>query len=288
MAAIKPFIGSWHGRLSTKQLLIIKFLSSIGKRPVRRRHSRFRWAIALPSLICPPTEQVDVSPSEAWLLGILVAEGHLTPDGKVKVASQNPELLARVSATWRKVAAGYTSEYTAASSFPNAQPVTQLHLNGNCDYGRYLYPQIYTREGHKRIPQRILNADHAARLAFLEGFNAGDGLRTTPCTYEFQGFCTASPVLAAGLYWLVSTTLEQRITLGLEERGDRTYYKLNLNSPQTTQSGQHLCKPKDEVIKAHAIAHEGWVFDLATTSGTFHAGIGQGWIITPRGAVKHS
>lgn len=226
----------------------------------------------------PATEQVDVSPSEAWLLGILVAKGHITPEGKVTVANHDPELLARVGATWRKVAAGYIRESTAGSGFPSGQPVSQLHLEGNCDYGRYLYPQIYTREGYKRIPQRILNADHTARLAFLEGFNAGDGLRSPPWTDGFQGFCTASPVLAAGLYWLVSTTLEQPITLCLEEGGDRTYYKLTWDSSQTRQSGQHLCQPKNEVITAHAIAHEGWVFDLATTSGTFHAGIGQGWI----------
>ncbi|MDM7327692.1 MAG: GDP-mannose 4,6-dehydratase [Thermosynechococcus sp. Uc] len=223
----------------------------------------------------PATEQVEVSPSEAWLLGILVAEGHLTPEGTVKVASQDPELLTRVGATWRKVAAGYTGECAAANDWPNAQPVTSLHLKGNCDYGRYLYAQIYTRGGHRRIPQRILNADHAARLAFLEGFSAGAGLGSTS---EFQSFCTTSPAVAAGLYWLVSTTLEQRITLCLETQGDRTAYRLNLNSPQPPQSGEHRCTPKDEVLKAHAIAYAGWVFDLATTSGTFHAGIGQGWI----------
>ena len=42
--------------------------------------------------------------------------------------------------------------------------------------------------------------------------------------------------------------------------------------------GQHLRRPLEEVVKAGPIEHQGWLFDLATETGTFHAGIGQGWI----------
>ena len=32
------------------------------------------------------------------------------------------------------------------------------------------------------------------------------------------------------------------------------------------------------MVKVDPVDYRGWLFDLATTSGTFHAGVGQGWI----------
>ncbi len=37
-------------------------------------------------------------------------------------------------------------------------------------------------------------------------------------------------------------------------------------------------RPLAEVVKAQPVEYKGWLFDLATTTGTFHAGIGQGWV----------
>ncbi len=225
-----------------------------------------------------PTDQIDLTETEAWLLGILVAEGYVNTEGRAYFTNQDPDLLERVENTWRKVTGGSCSRYIAPSGFEGGSPVTQLRLNGNRDYGRYIHSSLYTRSGHKRVPKRILNAGHRERLAFLQGFNAGDGLKSTPCTYEFQGFKTASAPLAAGLYWLATHTLQQRIILCTEARADRLYYQLNLNSPNPSAKGRHLQRPLSEVVKADPIEYSGWLFDLATTSGTFHAGIGQGWI----------
>jgi GDPmannose 4,6-dehydratase len=33
-----------------------------------------------------------------------------------------------------------------------------------------------------------------------------------------------------------------------------------------------------EVVKTEPVDYRGWLYDLATTTGTFHAGVGQGWI----------
>ncbi len=226
------------------------------------------------------TDQIDLTPSEAWLLGILAAEGYVSPEGKIQVANQDSALLDRVAAYWRKVAGGSSSRYVAKSGFENGNDVIQLRLIGNRAYGRYLRESLYTRSGDKRIPKRILNASHQAQLAFLEGFNAGDGLKSTPCTYEFQGFKTASSVMAAGLYWMSVTTLKQRAIICTEERNGQLYYQINLNSPNVQPGGKggHLRRPLAEVVKAEPVDYKGWLFDLATTTGTFHAGIGQGWI----------
>lgn len=226
-----------------------------------------------------PTNLISMTEDEAWLLGILAADGYVSDEGEVQVSNQDTDLLDQVAACWRKVCGGNSSPYRAPCGFEGGREVTQLRLTGAQAYGRYLHESLYTRSGYKRIPQRILNAPLEARLAFLRGFNAGDGLRSTPSTYEFQGFKTVSPALAAGLYWLALTTLNQRAIICIEEREGRLYYQINLNSPDVPgEKGQHLRRPLEEVVKAESINYSGWLFDLATTTGTFHAGIGQGWI----------
>ena len=97
---------------------------------------------------------------------------------------------------------------------------------------------------------------------------------------SFKGFKTASAVMAAGLYWLTLTTLRQRAIICPEERNGRLYYQVNLNSPKSRKAQRdNICvKPLEEVVKTEVVDYPNWLFDLATTTGTFHAGIGQGWI----------
>jgi GDPmannose 4,6-dehydratase len=248
--------------------------------PVGRRADEVRVGDTLRLInLPPPTDAIRMTEEEAWLLGVLTAEGYVSPGGKIQVTNQDGALLDEVATFWRQVTGGSTSTYTAPSGFASGQPVTQLRLTGANDYGRYVRNSLYTRSGHKRIPSRVLNANCEARLAFLHGFNAGDGLKSAHGTYGFQGFKTSSAAIAAGLYWLAVTTLRQRTIICLEERNGRLYYQLNLNSPDVPgQKGQHLRRPLDEVVKTAPIEYRGWLFDLATTTSTFHAGVGQGWI----------
>lgn len=226
-----------------------------------------------------PSDQIAMTDDEGWLLGILAAEGWIGVTGKVHVANQDSILLDAVAACWRRVTGGESGQYVAKSGFSGGRPVTQLRLLGAGAYARMVRGELYTRSGAKRVPRRVLNAGPQARLAFLRGFNAGDGLKSTPCTYEFQGFKTSSAALAAGLYWLVRVTLQQRAILCTEAREGRLYIQININSPDVSGTkGQHLVRPIDEVVRADRIEHTGWLFDLATDSGTFHAGVGQGWI----------
>ena len=59
------------------------------------------------------------------------------------------------------------------------------------------------------------------------------------------------------------------------------YYQINLRCPDDERQGAkgvHLRRPVDEVVSVSPTPYEGWLFDLATESGTFHAGVGAGWI----------
>ena len=249
-------------------------------RAVERNAESVQVGDALALIELPrPTHLVKMIDAEAWLLGALTAEGYVSEEGKIHFSNQDEALLQQVALAWQQVTGGYTSRYVAPSGFKEGKAVVQLKLIGANNYGRYIRDTLYTRTNEKRIPKRVLNTTQEAQIAFLRGFNAGDGLKSTPCTYEFQGFKTRSATLAAGLYWLAQVVLNQRAIICLEQRNDQLYYQINLNSPQVVgQKGQHLRRPLNQVVKAEVIPYKGWLFDLATASGTFHAGVGQGWI----------
>jgi hypothetical protein len=115
-------------------------------------------------------------------------------------------------------------------------------------------------------------------LAFLRGYNMCDGLKKNPCLYEFKNFKTNSATLAMGLWYLVDQTIKQRINLTLERnaRGN-IFYSLNLLSPNNRiKCGDHLRKPQNEVKKILDVDnYNGWFYDLETTSGEFHCGVGR-------------
>jgi GDPmannose 4,6-dehydratase len=223
----------------------------------------------------PPTNVIQMTEEEAWLLGVIVADGYISEEGKIQITNQDAQFLEQVAEVARKVIGCRSRLSVAPSGFEGGKPVYQLYLPGANEYGRYIRNSVYTRSGYKRIPQRVLNAGPEARLAFLRGYNAGNGLQRAPIQYEFKSFKTASAPLAAGLYWLVHVTLNQRAILCVEERDGRLYYQINLNSPNVQgQKG----RPLSEVVRVTLVEYNGWLFDLATQSGTFHAGVGQGWI----------
>jgi GDPmannose 4,6-dehydratase len=223
---------------------------------------------------------VQVTEAEAWLLGALAGDGYVNEEGDVRVTGNDEKLLDEAAQAWRAITGGDATRWTGRSGFGD-RPVEAVNLNGSKAYGRWLRPQLYTEDGDKRVPARILNASLEAQLAFLRGYNETDGLRAGHSKYEFKSFKTASPCLAAGLWWLAHRALGQRAVLSVEDRNGKGYYQINLSVPDDERQGQkgaHLRRPVAEVVKVTPTDHEGWLFDLATESGTFHAGIGDGWI----------
>jgi GDPmannose 4,6-dehydratase len=226
----------------------------------------------------PATEAVDMTPDEAWFLGAMAAEGYVS-ERKARFTGCDAEFVDRVEQAWRRLTGGQTSSRLGRSGFAGGDAPIQLDLTGSPSYCDWLRDQLYTKRGKKRVPFRILNATAAARCAFLTGYNEGDGLAAGNGTYLFKSFKTNSAVLAQGLWWLAHVTLGQRTILCTEQREDRVYYQINLNGPSPQgQKGAHLQRPLDEVVKIDEPRERGWLFDLETASGTFHAGIGLGWI----------
>lgn len=214
---------------------------------------------------------------EAEFLGLMCADGSITEDGKGKFINKNQTLIKRVEDLWLKVSGGSVSYYENESGYKKGNKILNLNLNGNSAYLKYLRDQLYTESKYSKIPKRILNAGDDVKLAFLRGFNLGDGTKTAKKS-EFQCFTMDSQTLALGLWYLIESTLGYRMTLHVEERNEnQIYYKININSSDT-KKGNHLIKDSREIKKITKLNYTGWVFDLETESGTFSAGIGNTWV----------
>src|SRR5207248_8074329 len=94
---------------------------------------------------------------EAWLLGILVAEGSILADGKHgRVYCHDEAVLTQAAACWERVAAGWTSRYKGAQSAFGVNRTPVLNLRGNGSYLRMLRRELYCADGSKRVPIRVL------------------------------------------------------------------------------------------------------------------------------------
>jgi len=225
-------------------------------------------------------EKTIITKEEAELLGLLCSDGSISkkPYCKAKFINKDIVLINKVKYLWETVTGGHTSIYENESGYKKENKIFNLNLNGNSDYLKMLRDELYTEKGKCRIPKRVLNSNKDVALAFLRGFNLGDGTKSSNQKTEFSCFTTDSQTLASGLWFLVESTLGLRMTLCNEERGDKIYYKININSNLESNKGKHLIRDTREVNKIKQIEYTGWVFDLETNSGTFSAGIGNTWV----------
>jgi GDP-D-mannose dehydratase len=223
------------------------------------------------NLVPLPVSELMVVPEEvAWFLGFFAAEGTIPRGRRAKIVNKDPELLERC----RDILLRYFGKHSTIHR--ERDGLYLLRISKPLDFSRWLYPQVYASDGNKRVPMSILNAQPSAKLAFLEGYNAGDGLQRGYGSYAFKNFKTKSPILAMGLCYLVAATTGQRFCLNTEVRDGRVYYSINLNSdnPEHANWGKHLEIPDEVVKKVEQVDYDGEVWDIETDDGVFHAGIG--------------
>lgn len=217
----------------------------------------------------------SITEEEAELIGMLVADGWINENGAGSYSKKDPVLITRIKELWKNAALG--TIYTGKERKSGFGTSVQTRLNGNSSYLKFLYTEIYTQDGYKKIPDRVLNSTKDVKLSFLKGYNNCDGLKKNPCIYEFKNFKTNSSLLAQGLLFLISTVTNQCFNLTFEKNDKHFgYYSINLLSNlKKGKSGQHLVKPKNEVKKI--ICHNKqpvWVYDLEVESGKFMCGVG--------------
>lgn len=228
--------------------------------------------LALADTLPEPPSWTVLTPEIAEFLGLITADGYVPERGAIQFTNNDVALRQRVSALWKRLFLGESREWSGTSGWDSEQEVGQLYLTGGSALCEWLREQLYTRDGRKRVPQLVLNAPPEMQQHYLEGYYAGDSLKAG----KGDSVKTNSPVLAQGIYWLYAN--QSRLSsVYLEQRDDRSYYQLNIPSPQRIgDKGQHLRKEASEVRRVdRSVASSEWVFDLETESGVFCAGVGR-------------
>jgi GDPmannose 4,6-dehydratase len=218
----------------------------------------------------------------AWMLGAFIGDGTASKqsNGHVLGNFTNPDQRLRgfFAEAWQRQTLGYTTFSATSAGFRKGG--IALALNGAPQFLEWLYDECYTSDGSKRVPGVILNADEAVWRAFLEGYNATDGLKAGNATHRYKNFKTNSPVLAMGLWWMTRKALGQDVVLNVDPGpADRSEpsYSMNLRSPNAVgKLGAHLRKDLAEVKRVTEEPHfDGWLYDITTESERFHAGVGE-------------
>lgn len=152
-----------------------------------------------------------------------------------------------------------------------AQPY-KLIMNGNkqiADFVTQYREWFYTTNREKRIPPFILNASRDSRLAFTEGFYAGDGDKAGRDKNGAMKFSVNSQISTAGLYWLYSSL---GYTVSVNIRHDKPLVYTLIVSSVRRSYWRDPCAVK----KIEQLPHrEQYVYDIETDDHHFQAGVGQ-------------
>lgn len=138
----------------------------------------------------------------------------------------------------------------------------------------------YTTRKEKRVPKEILNASINIKKAFLDGYYAGDGIKSAAqqrnMKRPYGAFESRDYTLMAQIAFLVKEVTNNEIsitvTTKLRSRGLVDYYRLR---PRVSRGqGLSLAKPANIVKSVNLSARQDEiVYDIHTESGTFCAGI---------------
>jgi GDPmannose 4,6-dehydratase len=220
-----------------------------------------------------PSGWAVASPELAEFLGLMAAGGYVHSDGiTARFTNNDPLLRGRVASLWSRLFMATSREWIGTSGWNDEAQVHHLNLTRCRPGAEWLRELLYTPTGLKQVPRIVLNSNHEIQRAFIKGYYAGDGLKRG----NGASIKTNSPVLAQGLCWMYHVN-DQPASVYAKQRGEKTYYQLNLAAVQVGAKGQHLRKSPAEVrrILPAVVPDDEWTFDVETESGVFCAGVGR-------------
>lgn len=215
----------------------------------------------------PNAEITCLSEDVAWLYGFFVAEGCVT-GGRLRIDNQDVSKLVKAKDIFLKWFA-IDGEISDSGS-----GVKRLWLKKPFCLAKRFYEDCYASDRNKRIPKIVLNAGRAGKVAFLEGYNAGDGDEHNKIKSKFYRFKTKSPILASGLCFLVESALHIKYRIHVEHRGTERYFEIRCLSQIKTRNGQWLLKDDNSITNIIQRKYSEEVWDFETENHWFNAGIG--------------
>ena len=128
-------------------------------------------------------------------------------------------------------------------------------------FRRFLQPVLF----HSKI---ILNAPLEIRKAFYYGYYEADGSKTRFYNKDTNIlFACKGKIGAMGLYYLIKSIGNTKIAVRIQNKKDDIYFIYNLKDQIVRRNKIRIMK---ELPKT-----ENFVYDLETSLGRFHGGVGE-------------
>lgn len=205
----------------------------------------------------------------AWVMGFWSAEGsvhHTVSNGNYNVTWSQKDVEPLL-----KVQSVLSVEWHVHSRIdgPDEDGMHKLVVS-NKKFHDWVLENWLTIDGQKKVPDDVLNSPESVALAYLMGYNLGDGYhKENRLSWEFKSWTTIDQVLACGLLVLVEKYLDQSYTI--QTRVDKpSVTQITLNEP----GSKRAIKDRSVVQKIHEFQFQGMVYDLETEDHTFGCGIG--------------
>lgn len=218
----------------------------------------------------------NITKEEAWVWGLFFADGSCgnydCPSGlkqswainkaSMKVLDQAKRYLEAVEPEFMKFHIIDTLESSG---------VYKLVPQGSLKYMVEKYrPLFYDKDDLKKVPKLILNAPYEIRQWFFKGYQTGDDCKNLMAKGQI-GFACKGKIGAQGLYYIVKSLGYQNVKIDTRSYKDNTYWIYSLKTDEYFEA------KKDKVIRIHDIKEtttEEFVYDIETTIGRFHGGVG--------------
>ena len=206
----------------------------------------------------------------AWLYGFFAADGSAYKYKNkhiVNATNNNMEYLRKAQHTMRKYFNSGAGPYINRSKKKLNKPVYRVEIYNKRIY-KIFREKFYTNEGHKKIPDEMLYAPKNFRLAFLKGYDDGDGCQDKSKVRPFSSFGSNSQTLVLGLLWLIQNTT--KLDYILFTRQDKDFITVNFSAKSIMD--------KQMIKKTFPIPYKGWVYDIEVEEDTHRFCSGAGLI----------
>lgn len=213
-----------------------------------------------------------LSREEAWVWGFFMADGSCGRYGekeKVKnswaINNNNMERLEKALNYLNSVEPIRFKILDTLKSSGVYKLVPLVDLNYMVVKYRKLF---YDKDKYKVVPKIILNATREIRESFFEGYYEGDGSKTGSYSLEKRriSFACKGKIGAMGLYYLCKSLDFKDISVNTQFGKHNIYTIYSLK----TQKYQNKIRRIIEYPET-----DNYVYDLETTIGRFHAGVGE-------------
>jgi len=215
----------------------------------------------------PRIEKTSLPYDAAWLYGFFAAEGCVT-DGRMRIDHPDPLKLKKTQKILMKWFAVDSDISEAGNKAYRLSPRKPFRL------AKRFYEDCYASDKNKKVPRIILNAEKAVKMAFLEGYNAGDGDEHNKAGSRLYRFKTKSPILASGLCYLIESAVGGKYRIHVERRAAQRYFEIRCLSHLKTKNGRRPLKDDNRIQGIRELKYAEEVWDFETENHWFHAGIG--------------